>query len=220
MLRAIIVGGDYSADYIIKAFAKNHIPTIVINENKDVAKYITKHNHISVYCSPTNKLFTYRNLNVDNYDLVVALENDDVKNYVIISLLKTNFNVKRAICKVSNPDNVEIFKQLGVDTPISSSHLLAQRILNDSNIESVMKTLSLENDQIVITEITLKKNYKIVDKTVKDINFPIAGNISCIYRTPKVIIPNGNTILHEGDRLVVCTTTNSQKSIIEFIKKE
>lgn len=220
MLRAIIVGGDYSADYIIKAFARNHVPTIVVNENKDVAKYLSKHNHISVFCSPTNKLFTYKDLGIDNYDLVVALENDDVKNYIIITLLKNHFNVKRAICTIQNPDNVEIFRMLGIDTPISSSHLLAQRILNDSNIESVMKTLSLENDQIVITEITLKSSYQIVDKAIKDIGFPEAGNISCIYRSPKVIIPNGNTILHEGDRLVVCSTKNLQKQVVDFIKKE
>lgn len=220
MLRAIIVGGDNSADYIIKSFAKNHIPVIVVNEDEDVAKFLSKQNHIDVYCSPTNKLFTYKDLEVFNYDLVVALENDDIKNYIIVTMLKRHFKVKRGICTVSNPDNVEIFRNLGIDTPISSSHLLAQQILNDSNIESIMKTMSLENDQIVITEITLKSSYKICNKALMNVKFPEEANISCIYRAPNVIIPNGYTVLKAGDRIVVCSTKTTQKHLVDFIKKE
>jgi len=219
-MRAIIVGGDYSADYIIKTFIKNHIPFIVVNHDKEVCEYLSKRNHIDVYCNATNKAYTYKELRVDNYDLVVALDESDVKNYVTVMMLKKYFNVKKAICTVSDPDNVKLFRELGVDTPICSSHLLAQRILNDSDIETVMKTLSLENDKIVITELTLRKKYKIVGKEIKDIVFPKLANISCIYRSFQIIIPKGDTKLLTGDRLVICSESKDQEEISEFIKEE
>lgn len=218
-MRAIIVGGDTNADYIVKTFIRNHIPFIVVNQDKHVADFISKHNHIDVYCNATNKLYTYNELHINNYDLVVALENDDIKNYIIVMMLKKNFNVKKAICTVNDPDNVSIFRELGVDTPICSSHLLSQRILNDSDIESVMKTLSLENDKIVITELSLKDDYAIVGKEIKDVIFPRIANISCIYRSFQIIIPKGNTKLLPGDRLIICSEAKDQKEIIDFIKK-
>ena len=220
MLRALIVGGDLSANYVIKSFKQNHIDIVVLNEKKDVCEYLSKQNHIGVYCSPTNKLYSYNELKINNFDLVVALENDDVRNYIIVSLAKKFFHVKRAICTVKNPENVKIFKALGIDTPICNSHLLAQQILNDSDIESVMKTLSLENDQIMITEITLRPSYLITNKLIMDIAFPETANISCIYRAPKVIIPKGNTKLLAGDRLVICCTSKTKNRVINFIKKE
>ncbi len=219
-MRAIIVGGDTNADYIIKTFIKNHIPFIVVNEDKKIAEYISKRNHIEVYCNATNKLYTYKELAIENYDLVVALENDDIKNYIIVMMLKKHFNVKKAICTVQDPDNVSIFRELGVDAPISSSLLLAQRILNDSDIESVMKTLSFENDKIIITEVTLKHEYEIIGKQIKDIVFPKLANISCIYRSYQIIIPKGDTKFYPGDRLIICSESKNQKEIIDFIKKE
>ncbi|MCQ2793836.1 MAG: NAD-binding protein [Bacilli bacterium] len=220
MIHAIIVGGDRNANFIVKAFAKNHIPFVVVNEDPEVAKYLSQENHIDVFCSATNKLHTYQELDVKNYDLVVALEQDDIKNYIIVSLLKKHCKVKKAICTVNDPDNVSIFRDLGVDTPISSSYLLAQRIMNDSDIASVMKTLSLENDNIVITEVTIQKEYLVAGKQIKDIAFPEPANISCIYRSPNVIIPRGDTVLMVGDNLIICSTAKSQKAIIDFIKAE
>lgn len=219
MIHAIIVGGGYSADYVIKSFAKNHIPFIVVNEDKEVCTRLSKSNHIEVYCSPTNKEFTYKDLNINKYDLVVALEEDDVKNYIIVTMLKKMFKVKRGMCTVNDPDNVEIFKKLGVDAPISSSLLLSKQILNESNIESVLKTYTFEDNHISITEITLKHEYKIVGKTIADSNFPQDATICCIYRSNNVIIPRGSTTFQDGDRLVICCTSEKQKKVIDFIKK-
>lgn len=220
MLKVIVLGGDYSSDYVIKMFTKNSVPPIVVNEDKEIAKYLSKRNNISVYCSPINKLFTYDNLNITDYDLVIALDRDDIKNYIAISLLKTYFNVKKAICVVSNPDNVESFKRLGIDSAIAGSQILAQHILNDSGIEALVKSISIESDKIFITEITLKSVYLVVGKALKNIKFPCAANVACIFRNDEVIVPNGETVLLTGDKLVVCSSRENQKTIIKFIKKD
>ncbi|MCQ2792468.1 MAG: NAD-binding protein [Bacilli bacterium] len=219
MLNAIIVGGDKSTDYIIKTFINNNIPFIVVNGNREVAEYLSKNNNIEVYYGPTNKLSTYQDLNLENIDLVVAMEKSDVKNYTIVALLKKYFDVKRSIAIVNDPDNLEAFHLLGVDVPISNSYLLAQSILNDSNIHELTKRVTIENGEISIIEITLRPYYKIVGQTLMEIKFPVPVTVCAVCRKEVIIVPNGGTRFLEGDRLIISLFSKDQHKIIKFIKR-
>ncbi|MEF3693476.1 MAG: TrkA C-terminal domain-containing protein, partial [Acholeplasmataceae bacterium] len=122
--------------------------------------------------------------------------------------------------KVRNPKNVEIFKKLGVDSVISSTYLLAQTILNESSVEKILKTLSIEDEKIVMIELGVEADYSLVNKRIMDIQFPKNINISCIFRDPHVIIPNGSTVIKPDDKLIIISTPNEQEEIIEFIRKK
>lgn len=219
-MRAIIVGGNLEADFVIKAFKKQKFSFVVVNGNQEIAKSLSNDNDIVCYCNETNKKYTYEDLDIANFDLVVALEEDDIRNFIICHILKHNFGVKKSICTVKDPDNVEVFKQLGIDSPISASFLLTQRIVNESNIESLIKTLTIENDRIAITEITVKGTWLIENKAIKDIHLPFAANISCIYRNSTIIIPRGDTIICPGDTLIIVSSAKEQNDIIDFLKME
>ena len=53
-----------------------------------------------------------------------------------------------------------------------------------------------------------------------EINFPKFANISCVYRKPNVIIPNGQTLILPKDKLIVVSTSDDQKKVIDFVKRE
>ena len=42
---------------------------------------------------------------------------------------------------------LKYLKKLGVDSVISSTYLLAQMILNESSVEKILKTLSIEDEK-------------------------------------------------------------------------
>ena len=84
--------------------------------------------------------------------------------------------------RVQNPKNVSIFKSLGIDSAISSTYLLGEQIRNISSVENLINTLSLEDSKILIVEIRITKESRVVGKTLKDINISDLGSISCITR--------------------------------------
>ncbi len=218
-MKIVIAGGYQAADYIIKKFRSSSNKLIVINESREVAQYLTKSNKIPVFFGAPYKYFVLDEANVEDADVFIALGKFDTDNYVACLLAKRVFNVKKCICTVNNPKNVDIYRELGIDSVVSSTKLLAHSVLNESSLEDLIKTMSLEDEQIVLTEVVMKANYQIVNKRIADINFPKTGNISCIYRKPTVIIPNGSTIILPKDKLLVVTTPKHQKDLLAFIQK-
>ncbi len=218
-MKIVIAGGKHAADYIIKKFKSSSNKLIVINQSRDIAQYLTKSNQIPVFYGEPFKYFVLDEANIEDADIFIALGNVDTDNYVSCLLAKRVFNVKKCICTVNNPKNVELYRDLGIDSVVSSTQLLASSVLNESSLEDLIKTMSLEDEKIVLTEVVIRPTYAIANKRIADINFPKTGNISCIYRKPSVIIPNGSTIILPKDKLLVVTTPNHQKELLSFIQK-
>lgn len=217
-MKIVIAGGLHAADFIIKSFNNRKHKLIVINESKESTVYLAKSNKIPViYGEPYNKT-VLEEAHISEADVFIAIGHNDTDNYTSCLLAKNIFGVKKCICIVSNPKNVAIFRELGIDTVISSTQLLVSSVLAESSLENLIKAVSLEDDKIVMTEIVVKESYKIAHKRIMDISFPKTGNISCIYRRPNVIIPNGSTIILPKDKLVVVSTPLNQKELIEFIQ--
>ena len=218
-MKIVIAGGYHAADYIIKKFKSKQNKLIVINSKREIAQYLTKSNQIPVFYGEPFKYFVLDEANVEDADIFIALGNVDTDNFVSCLLAKKVFNVKKCICTVNNPKNVRLYRELGIDSVVSSTQLLATSILSESSIEDLIKTMSLENEQIVLTEVVIKPNYEIANKRIMDLNFPKQGNISCVYRKPNVIIPNGSTVILPKDKLLVVSTPKYQRDILAFIQK-
>ncbi len=219
-MKIVIADGSHAADYIINTFNKHSNKLIVINSKKDIVQKLANIHRIPVFYGEPYKKEVLEQANVKDCDIFISLGHKDTDNFVACQLAKKIFNAKKCICIVNNPKNVEIFRTLGIDSVISSTYLLASSIVNESSLEKLTKTMSFENDKIVMTEIVVKELYAISNKMIMEINFPKTGTISCIYRKPSVIIPNGKTLIMPGDSLFIVSAVKDQKDIISFVQKE
>ncbi len=218
-MKIVIAGGKHEADFIVSKLKKEHHQLIVINQDRDFATYISANNDIDVFPGDPTKAYTLSDAEAQQADVLLALSDNDTDNYITCITAKKLFNIKKTVAKVKNPKNVELFKRLGIDSVISSTYLLAQTILNESSVENIIKTLSIEDEKIVMLEIGVEEEYAIVNKRLMDIRFPSNINISCIFRDPHVIIPKGDTLIKENDKLIIISTPNDQDEIVEFIQK-
>lgn len=216
-MKIVIVNGRHESDFIIKKFKKDKHQLVVINKDKEFAEYISNNNQIPVLCEDSTKAYTLSDAGVEGADVLIALSSDDIENYVTCITAKKLFNVKRVVSLVQNPKRVDLFKQLGIDSAVCSTYLLGESVKNETIIETFTKKLSLENDKIMIAETLIGEDFKIANKQIKDIVFPPAVNISCIYRDPEVIIPNGSSTIKPGDKLIIVSRPEDQESIIDFV---
>ena len=219
-MKICIAGGGYNAAYVVSLFKDSKDHLVIINGDLDVCKYIAKATNLPVEHNNPTKVYAFDEAGVKDFDLIVALCDKDADNYVVCQIAKKLFGIKRAICTVSNPYNVKLFKELGIDSPISDTVLLTQTIKNESSLESMVKSLSFENDNLVITEIIIKDEYVIANQEIKDIGFPKFGTIGCIYRKPHIVIPSGNTRILQGDKLIIISAPGDQEDIINFIRRK
>ncbi|MFA7417143.1 MAG: TrkA family potassium uptake protein [Acholeplasma sp.] len=217
-MKIVIVDGRQEANYIINSFKKNKNVLKVINDDLFYSEYISKSNNIEVFHGDATKKYMFEISNIMDYDLLISLSEDDIKNYVVCSLAKKQYRVKKTICVVTDPQKVKVFEKLGIDSVVSSTYLLGESITNKSSIENVVSKLIVKNDEIILLEIKVEKESNIVDLQIKDMNFPIYGNISCIMRNDEVIIVSGDTLVLANDILYIMCKPEDEDNIIEFIK--
>jgi trk system potassium uptake protein TrkA len=223
-MRIVICGGTNQAAYIIDMFRKDRKrknSLTVISNDAYYAKFLSNKYKIPVIIGDFTKSYILDDANIENADLFITLSNVDTDNYVACLLAKNVYHVKKTISAVLNPNNVKVFKRLGIDSAISSSFLIGETIKNESNIEEVFKSLSIEDDMIKIIEVNVKNNFLICNKELKDlVDFPDFCTISAIFRKPHIIIPKGKTDIRNGDKLILVGSTKDEEKIINYITQE
>ncbi len=219
-MKIVIAGGSSQAEFITTMFKGKENQLIIINPDAAEADRILKRCRVPVYVGEPWRKYVLEEAGAYDADIFIALCDRDTDNYASCVLAQRVFNAKKCICLVSNPKNVELYRELGIDSPISSTYLLAETIRSESSVESLIRTLSLDNDKIKIIESVILSRHKIANKKIKEIGFPKYASIAAIYRSHQLIIPNGDIELKPRDTLLIVTATENQRKILNFVQAE
>ena len=219
-MRIAIANGTFQAAYLFDIFKKAGHRVILINSSKDDANYLLRTKHAKVFIGNPWNRYVLEDAGVASADLFISLCDEDTDNFASCLVAKKVFGVRRVISLVKNPQSVEIFRKLGIDSAISSTYLVGQSIMNESSVESIIKTLSLENDKIVLLEATILPRQKIAHKKIMDISFPKFAAIAAIYRNYSVIIPNGQVELYPKDKLLIVCGKEDEEKVLAYVRDE
>ena len=219
-MKVVIAGGTSQAEFIISMFKGKDNHLIVINPDKEVADNLVKRCRVPVLVGQPWRKYTLEEADAYDSDVFISLCEKDTDNYASCTLAKKVFAAKKTICVVNNPNNVELYKRLGLDSVISSTYLLAQSIRGESSLTSIIKTLSLDNDKINVVEAVILSKYSICFRAIKDIHFPRYASIAAIYRNCQIIIPSGMVVLQPKDTLLMVTAPGNIKKLLAYVQQE
>lgn len=219
-MKIVVAGGTHQAEYIVHMFHTRGNNLVIINPSKAEAEKLVERERVSVYIGQPWKSFVLEEARAHDADIFIALCDKDTDNYAACQLAKKSFNARKVICVVNNPNNVELYKSLGLDSVISSTYLLADSVKSESSVEDIVKAISLENNRVVMIEAVLLSRFSICGKSLAEANFPKYAAISCILRGSEVIIPNGQVVFQPKDKLMMTCAPADQKRLTLFIKQE
>lgn len=214
-MKIVVVGGRNKADFLIDSLLCKHHELIVINDDEAYCEYLSNMHNIPVFYGNLCKEYTLDDAQIAYADILIALKPNDADNLVICQMAKKLFHVKKVVAIVSNPKKVAVFQKLGVNTAISATYMIAKIIEQASTVENLVNSLSIEHENIVMTEILLSDTCRSVNHMIKDICLPENIIICAILRGPKMIVPNGDTTLLRNDKLLVLSSLNEQNQAIE-----
>jgi trk system potassium uptake protein TrkA len=218
-MRIIIAGGRVEADFVINALIKSHHTLTIINPDLSYAEYLSTKYDVAVFAGDPTKIYVLEDAEIHKSDIFLALSEDDTDNYTMCQAAKNLFKVERVIATVRNPNNVFVFKELGIDRVINATNLLVMNIENDTNVNQITRQLSLNDDQVVVLEVKVDTQPLILNKKILDIEFPSNINISLIIRDGKHIVPRGSNTILENDKLIVITTFDEKAKVLSFFEK-
>ncbi|NLI58832.1 MAG: TrkA family potassium uptake protein [Clostridium sp.] len=217
----VIVGGGKLGYYLVKTLLPYKHKIVIIEPLEDICNKIANELNIPVINGDGTDLDVLSEIELQKCDIFIAVTGKDQDNLIACQLAKRNFGVERTIARVNNPKNIEIFQKLGVDIAVSSTSIIADLIEQEVDYSGIKTLLRLKSGKLVLNEIVITKKSPVCDKTLKDINIPKDCIIISVIRNEEVIIPNGFTMLKEGDYIIAVSSSKDQLELKDyFVGKE
>jgi trk system potassium uptake protein TrkA len=129
-------------------------------------------------------------------------------------IAKKMFKVPRVIARVYDPKRAEIYRKLGLD--IISGTMLVAAMIRDKIIENMFTGYLVETGELGVIELLVGDELK--GKRSSEINIPDEFRIIVVERKKRVIIPEPDTRLELGDKVIGVVRTTSLKEVKETFK--
>jgi trk system potassium uptake protein TrkA len=146
-------------------------------------------------------------------DVVAAVTGDDEDNLVACQVAKMYFNVPRAIARINNPKNEELFRKLAIDDTVSATKMILGVIEHEIPVHELLHLTELEGGDVQIVEAYLDQNSPVNGRTVRDIQLPAETSVAVIIRGGRAIAVKPDTRLTEGDRILVVTSSEREDEL-------
>ena len=207
----MIVGGGKIALYLSELVKSAGMKAKVIEENKEAGILFASaiDNGVVINGDGTDEeLLVSENLN--EMDAFVALTGDDEDN-LMSSLLAMEHNVPRVITKIGKSNYMHIVRKLGIRNVVSPSAITVTGILKfirmmreskGSYIESLYRILG---EKIEITEYKISSQFCGIGIPLMELNIISGVLVAVILRGEQAIIPKGNSVILEGDSIILIT---------------
>jgi trk system potassium uptake protein TrkA len=155
-----------------------------------------------------------REAGLERCDVVVAATGDDEDNLVISLLAKQEFAVPRVIARVNHPKNEWMFNEnWGVDLSVSTPHLITALVEEAVTVGRLVRLLQFEGGQARLVEVTLAEDSAVIDRSLKEVDFPRDATVVAVVRGEHVVMPRGDTVFEAGDEVLAMVTPDSEEEV-------
>lgn len=161
---------------------------------------------------------------LNSLDAFVSLTGMDEEN-ILISIFAASHNVPTVITKVNRSELAEMAAKLGLDRIISPKKIVSNSLVRyaralenslGSNVESLYKIM---DDKAEVLEFNVRSDFKQMDVPLKDIVFKPNILIGGIIRDRKALIPSGNDVIKENDKVIVVAANQRLNDLCDIVMK-
>lgn len=146
--------------------------------------------------------------NLLSTDAFIALTNRDEEN-LLMAMSAQRAGVTKVIAKMNRLNYIEMMREFGVDSIISPKEITANQIsayvraITGTQGSAVEHLYKLLGGAIEAVEFTAVPTTSFLDKPLKELRLKDGMLVAAIAREGRTIIPDGNTSIHVGDRVIV-----------------
>jgi trk system potassium uptake protein TrkA len=203
-MKILIIGSGKTLYFLCRNFTSAGYDVVIINRNRRECQNLAKELKAKVVYGDGSDVKVLMEAGAMGADVVLAITPHDQDNLIICQLAAIQFGVTRTVALANDPDNVEIFEQLGVRT-FSTTLIIGSLIEQRASLEQIINLLPIGGGRVNVTEILLDEESPVVGKHLKNIALPENVLIAVLIRNGQPIIPGGATQLRAGDRIVLVT---------------
>ena len=216
--KALIIGAGRTGRFLAPMLEKQGLMVKVIEKNKERCQMLAAQLEKGlVLCGDGTDIDLLTEEGVAEADVVVCITEDDKLN-LLLALLAKHLGAKKTIVRVARNEYIELMEKVGVDVVLSSRLLSAGEVLRFVRKGGIVSVSLLEGAQAEALEIIVSAGSEVEGKALRNIKLPQECLICAIVHNNEAIIPNGDTVLHADDRIILFVKSELVKSTVPMFE--
>ncbi len=216
--RVMILGGSNIGLYLAQKLSKVNISVTLVEKDKERCQELSEIlNDVLIIHGDGTDIHLLEEERLNSMGAFVGVTGYDEEN-LLMALMAKQSGVPKTISKISRQNYTKIIDRLGIDAALNPTVIAASNILKYIRGGKIVSVSLLIGGDGEVTEIIVGKDLPIVGKTLEELKLPKGIIIGAIVHNGKVIIPNGKSIIHANDRIVVFCLTEDLPTLKMFFK--
>jgi len=206
--------------HIASVLSKEDHNVTVVDADPEIIASVSDRLDVRAIAGQGGSIKIMNKTDIKNTDLVIAVTNIDEVN-ILTSLIAKNMGAKKVIARVDSreylPDSQGSYQGLfGIDLVISPEILSAIEISKLIGYLGATFITEFADGRVELMQITQKMMPGVTGVPLKNLETPDDMLVTGVIRDKKLIIPSGDTVLEEGDKVFVIGKRDAIEDGAEF----
>ena len=213
-MKVAIAGGGSVGTAIARDLHASGHEVLVLEQDPDLVERRRKELDVTWIAADACEVASLDAAGLATVDVVVAATGDDEDNLVTSLLAKQEFAVPRVVARVNNSKNQWLFNEgWGVDISVSTPQLITAIVEEAVSVGSLVRLLRFERGGAHLVEVTLAPESPAVGKAIAGLGIPREAAIVAIVRDDHLVVPRAETVLQNGDEVLVLVTEDAEPEV-------
>lgn len=149
---------------------------------------------------------------ITDMDALVAVTSDD-ENNMIACLLAKHLGIRRTIALVNKVSYLPLMPVIGIDATVNTRIATVNAILRLVRRGEIVSIATFHGIDAEAIEVEVKASAKIIGKPLRKLKLPQDALIAAVVRGNEVFVPYGDTVIIEGDKIILFALPHAIKDI-------
>jgi len=219
----VILGAGRVGFNLARQLINEHKEVVVIEKDADRARDLSRQLDCMTVNESGNSLEGLKKAGVENADFFISVSESDEINMISCALVSSSFKKPITIARVRNLDYSRTWDQspgfLGINYIINPEIEVAHAIARAVEFGAISSVVEFETSNLQMRNFQIRKKSNFSGQRVEELRkiIQVPFIIAAIAREEKMIIPEGTTVLNQGDQIWVLAESKDFKILLKNI---
>ncbi|MDR3225389.1 MAG: Trk system potassium transporter TrkA [Clostridiales Family XIII bacterium] len=215
--KVMIAGGGKAGFYLAKMLEDFGASVKIIDIDLKRCQYLSTHlDNVLVLHGDATDHGLLHDENFEDMDAFVSTTGFDEEN-LLLALMAKQSGIEDVIAKISRDSFGDLIERMGVDMALNPVDITASHV---SRLLQGTKVLSSQviQGQAELIQIAVEDDMALTGRKISNTKMPDGMMIAAIQRRREVILPNDDTEIEEGDRVVIVAQLSEAFDLEKLLK--
>ena len=217
--RAVIIGGGNIGLYVAKGLEQlGSMKIRLIEKNRARAETIAEQLERTVVLQGDGlNRDLLREAGAADAETVVAVTDNDQIN-ILSSVVAKREGARRAMALINDQDYGPISEAVGIDRFVDPRATTISTILQHIRRGRIKGVFSLSDGQAELIDAVALETSPLVNRPLREAKLPEGIIVGAVYRAGQVVMPNSETVINPGDRVVLMAMRENVKDVEQLFR--